>query len=170
MWRTSARSEARAPVPVLAVLLFLSTAAHAQKPECSIHPPKRATPAELARLAKITMADAEARAVASVAPEKPSSIVSSDLEVEDGCLVWSFDLRFRGKAGFQEVVVDAGDGKVLSKKSESASAEEAQRSKETPVSALVPTSVPQPAPVRAAPVGVLGAVLFVRQGEKMKSL
>jgi hypothetical protein len=34
--------------------------------------------------------------------------------VNGGCLVWPLDLRLEGKAGVQEVLIDAGDGKVLS--------------------------------------------------------
>ncbi len=40
--------------------------------------------------------------------------MSSDPEVNEGCLVWPLDLRIEGKSGVLEVLIDAGDGKVLS--------------------------------------------------------
>jgi hypothetical protein len=36
-----------------------------------------------------------------------------ELEVEDGCLVYSYDVKVPGKMGTEEVYVDAGTGKVL---------------------------------------------------------
>lgn len=95
-----------APVP--------SEAAAGMKPECSIRPPRLTSPGDLRRLARISAADAEARAVASAAPKKVASIISSDVEVDDGCLVWPFDLRLTDEKGVLEVLIDAGDGKVLS--------------------------------------------------------
>ena len=87
---------------------------HAARLECAIHPPRGASQAELTRLAKITQAEAAKRAMAFASPSKPSSVISSDVEVQDGCLVWSFLLRFQDRHGAQEIVIDAGDGKVLS--------------------------------------------------------
>ena len=49
-----------------------------------------------------------------------------ELEVEDGCLVYSFDIKVAGKSGAEEVMVDAGNGKVLSRKHESAMKEAAE--------------------------------------------
>jgi len=107
--RTPTASTAAPPAPVVSTAV-----AAAAKPECSIRTPRGSTLGELSRLSKITQRDAEARAIASVAPERVSSIVTSDVEVENGCLVWPIDLRFESKPGLQEVVIDAGDGKVLS--------------------------------------------------------
>jgi hypothetical protein len=89
-----------------------------RRTDCSIRPPRGASAEELAGLAKISLADAEKRAAASVAPEKVTSVISSDVEVDDGCLVFPLDLRLAGKKGVQEVLIDAGDGKVLSSKFE----------------------------------------------------
>jgi hypothetical protein len=88
------------------------------KAECSIRPPRGTVPAELRALAKVSGMDAEKKAVASVAPAKVSSVISSDVEVDDGCLVYPIDLRFEGKKGVQEILIDAGDGKVISSKFE----------------------------------------------------
>jgi hypothetical protein len=103
-----------ASTPAPAAPIASTAVAAAAKPECSIRPPRGATQGELSRLSKITQRDAEARAIASVAPERVSSIMTSDVEAENGCLVWPIDLRFENKPGLQEVVIDAGDGKVLS--------------------------------------------------------
>ena len=50
-------------------------------------------------MAKVSSRDAEARAIASVAPEKVTSVMSSGVEVVNGCLAWPFDLRFANKGG-----------------------------------------------------------------------
>ncbi|HKC24549.1 MAG TPA: hypothetical protein VKF32_07385, partial [Thermoanaerobaculia bacterium] len=89
-----------------------------RRTDCSIRPPRGASGEELAGLAKISLAEAEKRAAASVAPEKVTSVISSDVEVDDGCLVFPLDLRLAGKKGVQEVLIDAGDGKVISSKFE----------------------------------------------------
>ncbi|MBK9062674.1 MAG: SgcJ/EcaC family oxidoreductase [Acidobacteria bacterium] len=104
----------RVPLSALAVLLVLCVPALAQKPECSIKAPRGASEAELRRLTKVSVKEAEAKAIASVAPDKVNSIVSGDVDVLDGCLAWTFLLRFSNKGGVTEVSVDAGDGKILS--------------------------------------------------------
>lgn len=80
---------------------------------CSIRPPRGTKGAALAGLAKVTSAQAEARALASAAPRKVDSVISSGPEVAEGCLVFTYDLRIAGEKGLLEVLVDAGDGKVL---------------------------------------------------------
>lgn len=105
----------RTPTAAICFSLFFAAAlASAQKPDCSIRPPRGASHEDLSRLAKVTSKDAEARAIASVAPERVTSIMSSGVEVVNGCLAWPFDLRFASKGGVQEVMVDAGDGRILS--------------------------------------------------------
>jgi hypothetical protein len=44
--------------------------------------------------------------------------------------IYSFDIAIQGKSGIQETEVDAGNGKVLSNKHESAAAEAAQKAKD----------------------------------------
>jgi uncharacterized membrane protein YkoI len=58
---------------------------------------------------------AEKIAVAKVQGNDTVSIASAELEAEHRRLIWSFDLRVAGHSGIQEVQVDAGDGKVLSR-------------------------------------------------------
>jgi len=53
-------------------------------------------------------------------------VKESELEVEDGCLVYSFDIRVEGEKGVREVLVDAGDGKILKTERE----DESQEAKE----------------------------------------
>jgi uncharacterized protein (TIGR02246 family) len=104
----------RRPVLFALVSLLLAAPGLAQKPECSIKAPRGASEADLRRLVKVPVKDAEAKAVASVAPDRVNSIVSGDVDVLDGCLAWTFLLRFANKGGVTEVSVDAGDGKILS--------------------------------------------------------
>lgn len=106
-----------APVPATPTPGPAREARPAQPPAgmaaCSIRPPRGSSQEELARLAKIRPVEAERRALASVAPLKVSSVVSSEVEVDEGCLVYLYDLRLPDKGGVQEVFVDAGDGKIL---------------------------------------------------------
>ena len=97
---------------------------------CSIHPAKGLSDMQLGNLAKLSQADAEKIAVAKIQGKDAVSVASGELEAEHRCLIWSFDLRVAGKSGIQEVQVDAGDGKILSVKHESASQESAEASKE----------------------------------------
>ncbi len=95
-------------------LLLAAASAVAQKPDCTIRPPRGTSQEDLARMARLSPKDAEARAIASVAPERVTSVMSSGVEVVNGCLAWPFDLRFASKGGVQEITVDAGDGRILS--------------------------------------------------------
>lgn len=46
-------------------------------------------------------------------------MTEAELEAENGCLVYSFDVRVAGRSGIDEVLVDAGSGKVLQRHHES---------------------------------------------------
>jgi uncharacterized membrane protein YkoI len=70
----------------------------------------------LAAKAKITCADAEKAALAKVPGAK---VKSRELEEEKGKLVYSFDLKQKGKSGIEEVQVDAVTGEVVSVEHES---------------------------------------------------
>jgi uncharacterized membrane protein YkoI len=85
---------------------------------CSIHPAKGMSGSRLAALAQVTQAEAEKTAVAKIGDKENVSIVGAELESENGCLIWTFDLRIAGKSGVQEVHIDAGNGNVLSVKHE----------------------------------------------------
>ncbi len=88
----------------------------------------------LAAMAKISLDDARKQALAAVATKRHAStlltIASEELEVEQKCLVYSFDIKVAGKAGVDEVFIDAGDGKVLLKKHETAKQEAAEKAKD----------------------------------------
>jgi hypothetical protein len=81
--------------------------------ECSIRPPRNASPEELSRLVRVSQDEAGKTAVASLAPLKAGDVISSDVEPYEGCLVWPFTLRLPARKGVQEVFVDAGNGKVV---------------------------------------------------------
>ena len=108
-------------VPLAVVLLAFSVPASADKLACSIKASKGAT--DLKKMAKISLETAQKAALA----KQPGTVSKSELEVEDGCLVYSFDIKIAGKSGAQEILVDAGNGKVLSSKHESAMKEAAEK-------------------------------------------
>ena len=97
---------------------------------CSVHP-KQSTPAAgLPALATVSQADAERAALASLKTSLPTSVTEGELEIERRCLVYSFDIRVSGKDGIEEVLIDAGTGKVLSHEHESSKQEAAESAKE----------------------------------------
>lgn len=100
------------------------------KEPCSIKPSKATKNADLPSLAKVTKEQAQATAIASLAAGSKPEVKDAELEVEHGCLLWSFDLKIAGKDGVQEVQVDAGNGKVLSSKSETPKQEKAEAAKD----------------------------------------
>ena len=101
-------------VPLIAALASTSAGFAAQT--CSIHPGKDVTDAQYASLAKISQADAEKRGLARV--KVPAKVLGSELQVDDGCLVWTLIIKETGKSGMQSLKLDAGTGKVLSSKHE----------------------------------------------------
>jgi uncharacterized membrane protein YkoI len=73
----------------------------------------------LARLAKVSKADAEAAALAAVEGEAADKTLGdSELEIEHDYLIYEIDVKVKGKPGAWEVIVDAGSGKVLASKHE----------------------------------------------------
>ena len=108
--------------------LGTATVSVASAAQCSIHPTKGASNAQLASLATVSQADAQQRALARI--KSPATVASAELEAEKSCLIWSFDLKIAGQSGVQEVQIDAGNGSVLSVKHESAVHEAAEAVKE----------------------------------------
>ena len=74
---------------------------------------------------KPSKADAEIAALKAV-NNSAASVASGELESEHGCLIYSFDVKIAGKKSIIEVAVDAGTGKVLSKKRESVQTQAAE--------------------------------------------
>jgi uncharacterized membrane protein YkoI len=110
---------------LLTATLLASFGAHAANLSCSIHPKKGLADADLAALAKVSRADAESTALQAV-KNGQATIASGELEAEGGCLIYSFDIKTPGKKSITEVAVDAGTGKVLSKKLEGPKAQAAE--------------------------------------------
>lgn len=69
--------------------------------------------AELKKKVKITQADAEKAAIKAVGAKEPTKVTYSELEVEEGFLVYSIDVKITGKEGVEEIYIDPGNGKVL---------------------------------------------------------
>ena len=99
--------------------------------KCETKPPANTPAASLKGLAKISMAAAEKAALAHLGARRGTpTVAKSDLEVEDGCLVYSFDIRIAGKTGVEEILVDAANGKILSAKHETPRQEAAEKAKD----------------------------------------
>ena len=111
---------------IIAAALVTSLGANAAGLPCSIHPDKGIADADLPALAKVTRANAESTALKAVNVGS-ASVASGELEAEGGCLIYSFDIQIPGKKSIVEVAVDAGTGKVLAQKHESAKAQAAEK-------------------------------------------
>ena len=74
---------------------------------------------ELRAMAKIPMDRADSIALEAVegAPAD-KTIHEHELEVEGGVLVYSIEVGVKGKKGVDEILVDAGDGKILKREHE----------------------------------------------------
>jgi uncharacterized membrane protein YkoI len=112
-------------------VLMLAVSARAADRPCQIHASKSATRQELAAKARVSETDAKAAALAALGvPAGKAVVQESELEVEDGCLVYSFDIQVSGEKGVREVQVDAGDGKVLKTEHEDEATEAKEKAKE----------------------------------------
>jgi len=80
-------------IPLVVALLAFSAPASADKLACSIKASKGAT--DLQKMTKVSKQAAEKSALAKVA----GTVSKGELEVEDGCLVYSFDIKVAGKSG-----------------------------------------------------------------------
>jgi len=73
----------------------------------------------LQRMAKISPEEATQAALAAVAGTPgEKKVEETELEVEHGFLVYSVEIRVQGQKGELEVLVDAGNGKVLAQEVE----------------------------------------------------
>ncbi len=84
---------------------------------------KHETMAQLKAEAKITEKAARATAISQV---PGGTVKSGELEREGGKLLYSFDIASKGKAGIDEVQIDAITGTVLSNKHETPAMEKAE--------------------------------------------
>lgn len=119
MTRITKTSVAAAMGVALAAMVTTSASAQATtKPAY-----KRQVPAKLAKLAKISEDSARAIAMSKV-PD--GAVEALELENEKGKLIYSFDMKVKGKAGIEEVTVNALDGSVVGVAHESAKTEAAE--------------------------------------------
>lgn len=88
---------------------------------------------ELEALAKIGMPAARTTALNSV-HRNGAKVVSEELEVEGGCLIYSFDIKIPGQRSIIEVAIDAGSGNVLAQKREGPKAQAAEAAADKAVS------------------------------------
>jgi hypothetical protein len=115
---------------VVFTILLTSITASAGNLPCSIHLTRGTPASDLSALAKVPLAEAQRTALASISAPATSTVAEGELEIEHGCLVYSFDIRVSGKSGIEEVMVDPGNGKVLSRKHESARQETVEQAKD----------------------------------------
>jgi uncharacterized membrane protein YkoI len=104
----------------LAAIALTATVAGAQGPT---HHKKAETQADLQKEARMTMADARAMALRTV---PNSSVQAGEIEREGGKLIYSFDMKAKGKSGIDEVNIDAMTGKLVSNQHETPKAERAE--------------------------------------------
>ena len=111
--------------------LVVSFPAYADKITCDTRAAKTTPVAQLQKLAKVSKAEAEKAAMARLGGKPGTNqVAKSELEVEDGCVVYSFDIKVSGKSGVEEIMVDAGTGKIVSHKHETALQEAAEKAKD----------------------------------------
>ncbi|MGB4859500.1 MAG: PepSY domain-containing protein, partial [Dokdonella sp.] len=101
-----------------AVLGGVPATASAVTMDCSIHPGAGSSAAALKAMTKLTQDAAQEIALSSYGATR-LKVTEAELEAENGCLVYSFDVRVAGRSGIDEVLVDAGNGKVLQRNHES---------------------------------------------------
>jgi uncharacterized membrane protein YkoI len=88
---------------------------------------KEESQAALQKEAKISEETARATALSQV---PNGTIKSSELERENGKLIYSFDITVPGKTGIDEVNVNAIDGSVVARSHENAKAEKKEKAEE----------------------------------------
>ena len=107
------------------VLATVSFAGVAKELPCSIKAKRLdADTKMLVRVSELAARDEALRQVKAIG----ATITSGGLEVEDGCLLYTYDVKVPGRSGVEEVVIDAGTGKVLGIEHESAAKEAAEAS------------------------------------------
>lgn len=112
-------------IMLIAAALLATVGANAAGLPCSIHPRKGTADFDLPALATVSRAVAQGTALKAV-NVRSASVESGELEAEAGCLIYSFDIRIPGRKSIVEVLIDAGTGRVLSKKYEGPKAQAAE--------------------------------------------
>lgn len=114
---------------------MLAVAAPAGAQAASSHPPmaKKTAPMQQQATVKVKESTPGLAAQATISADSAQKLAlaevprgwvrEAELEMEQNTLVYSYDIKARGKAGIEEVLIDAKTGAVVSKKHESAKAE-----------------------------------------------
>ena len=113
---------------LLAFAMMIPIVASAANLNCSIKASKTTKTADMQAMAKISADDAKKAALGAV-NVAGATIAKGELEVEDGCLVYSYDVKVPGKSGAEEVYVDAGNGKIIKNVHETAAKEAVEKTK-----------------------------------------
>ena len=98
-------------IGILALSLIVAGSAGAQEKSKEKSKTKHEKKEQLKAEAKISESDARKTALAQVPGGR---VESHELEREDGHLVYSYDIKVKGKSGVEEVHIDALNGSVLS--------------------------------------------------------
>jgi uncharacterized membrane protein YkoI len=109
-------------IPIIALLVPL--VASAKDLGCSVKATR--LDADTRALAKMSEGDARKTALRTI-NAAGATISRGGLEVEDSCLVYTYDIKVPGRGGVEEVIIDAGTGKVLAVEHESAAREAAEK-------------------------------------------
>lgn len=112
---------------LFAVALTLGAVASARAQGASASTKEATTQAALRREAKITEADARKTALAAVPGGR---VQSHELEREKGRLIYSYDIKVAGRAGVEELNVDAKTGEIVAHEHENARAEAKEKKAE----------------------------------------
>ena len=120
------------PLALSSLAILASFSASAKPLPCEIHPAKHTSNSALPGLAKISQADALKVALGSLKSDA-KHVADGELEIERGCLIYSFDIQTPGKTAIDEIWVDAGTGKILAHKHETPKQEAAEVAKDKTV-------------------------------------
>lgn len=105
--------------------LVMPFAVNAAEMNCSIKWDRMSSKSQLRAMAKISQQVAMKTALEKIGVSG-AILHKGGLEVEDGCLVFTYDVKVPNQPGFQEVYVDAGTGNVLNVEYESDEVEAAE--------------------------------------------
>jgi len=114
-------------LPITSLLVFSSSFTWAENPlpPGSIRPTAKLAKVDLPAAAKISFETALQAALAAV----PGSVLKGKIEVEDGTLIYSFEIVVADKS-ITEVNIDAGNGKVLATEKEEPKSAKKEHKKE----------------------------------------
>ncbi len=119
---TAVSLSAQTPAPAKTVKVAPAKPATVAKPVV-----KKDTPASLRKEAKISLKTARATALKEVPNGK---LRTSELERENGKLIYSFNIKLAGKAGSEEVNIDAITGAVVAHEHETPKTEKKEAAAE----------------------------------------